>query len=199
MDILSEIDNAGFADAKSADLKKAYKERNQITLRNYADLLYMRILNDFYPRKDDILTQLEQLARTPGALMRVKMWDYCVTYRDAYHLPANVGEMIDFTERGYHTVVFDDGRPMSVDAIFRNTDLAWRLAFTFGSKFRVVYLRDEVRALSADYSSYRIGVYVQYYPKGLPEYFKTRMIDAYTKVRDRSLHLGKDSYVRGRF
>lgn len=199
MDILSEIDNTGLAGAKSVDLKNAYDQRNQITLRNYADLLYIRILNDFYTRKDDILKQLEQQARTPGALMRVKLWDYSVTYRTSYETPANVGEMADFTDRGHHTVMFDDGRPMSVDAIFRNTDLAWRLAFTFGSKFRVTYAREDTKAISSEYSSYRIGVYVQYYPKGLPDYFKKCMIDAYTKVQDRSLYLGKNSYMTARF
>lgn len=198
MDILSEIDSTGLAAAKAVSLVLAHSSRKRITFRNYADLLYARILDDFYPARAHLMKELETAVATPGALMRVKLWDYSVTY------PTNgdrlsVFDAVDASARGHHTVVFDDGRPMSVDAIFRNTDLNWRLAFTFGSQFRVTVSREDTKAISADYSSYRIGVYLHYCPHGLKDYEEKKLIAAYKGVCDRELYVGKNSFMTARF
>lgn len=198
MDILNEIDSTGLAAAKAVSLVLAHSSRKRITFRNYADILYARILNDFFPRREQILEELEKNVATSGALMTARIWDYSVTY------PTNgdklsVFDAVDASARGHHTVVFDDGRPMSVDAIFRNTDLVWRLAFTFGTKFRVKLMREDTKAISADYSSYRIGVYLYYSPYGLADYEEKKLIAAYTGVCDRQLHTGKNAYMTARF
>jgi len=199
MDTLTEIDSTGLAAAKALDLAFAYSRRNSLRLRNYADILYARILESFHPHKDKILEQLLTAAATPDAIIKAKIWDYSVTYRASYSVPANVEEMEDFSRRGYHTVVFDDDRPMSVDAIFRNTDLCWRLAFTFGSKFRVTFVREFTKMISSEYSSYNIGVYVHYHPNGLMPYAEEKLIRAYKGVCDRPLHVGTDVYMTPRY
>lgn len=199
MDILNEIDNTGLAAAKALDLTFAYSRRNSLRLRNFADLLYARILDFIHPHKNTILEQLITAAATPDAPIKTKIWDYSVTYRSSYDVPANVDEMIQHTNRGNHTVIFDDGFPMSVDAIFRKTDLDWRLAFTFGSKFRVSVAREFTKAISADYTSYSIAVYLHYHPNGLLPDSEEKMIRAYKGVCDRQLHVGKDVNLLGRY
>ncbi len=199
MDLLSELDTTGLASGNALDLKQAYSQRNRNLLRNYADILYARILGDVMYRKDFLLDKLTNNVSTPNAPMRVKIWDYSVTHPSVFELPRDTNAMVDFSNRGHHTVVFDDGRPMSVDTIFRKTDLAWRLAFTFGSKFYVTYLREDMKAFSQDYSSYRIGVYLYYYPQGLPSYHEKRLITAYTEARDRKLYAGTNVSMTARF
>ena len=194
MDTLSEIDATGFAAAKALDLAFAYARRNRANFRNYADLLYARILEFIHPHKNKILEQMITAVETPGSVMRVKIWDYSVTYpTDGNRLP--VYDAIESSKKGNHTVLFDDEKPMSVDAIFRNSDLRWRIACTFGTKFRVSCVQEDTKAVSQDYSSYRIGVYLHYHPEGLDMYSEKCMVDAYKAVCDRQLYANENSYM----
>lgn len=198
MDILSEIDSTGLAAAKALDLAVAYSSRTRACFRNYADILYARILDDVHPRRHKILQDLEVAVADAGACMSVKIWDYSITY------PTNgeklsVFDAMDASARGHHTVVFDNGKPLSVDAIFRNTDLDWRLAYTFGSKFRVRLTREDTKMISEKYTSYRIGVYLVYSPYGLAEYEEQKLIAAYKDVCDRQLHAGKNVSMTARY
>lgn len=198
MDILLEIDATGLAAAKALDLAHAYSQRNRATFRKYADILYAHILDTIHPRKKQILDELETEVGTAGAVMRARLWDYSVTYPTDGN-PLSALDAVECSNRGNHTVVFDDGKPMSVDAIFRNTDLAWRLAFTFGSKFRVSFVREDTKLVSGTYSSYRIAVYLHYEPHGIGEYGEQKMIEAYKAVCDRQLHVGTNVYMTARF
>jgi hypothetical protein len=198
MDTLTEIDSTGLAAAKALDLAFAYAKRNRATFRDYADILYTHILEFFHPHKDKILEQLVTAAATPGAPIKTKIWAYSVTYRTDGEV-AQISDMVDFSKRGCHTVLFDNDRPMSVDAIFRNSDLCWRLAFTFGSKFRVTFVREFTKMISSEYSSYNIGVYVHYHPNGLLPYAEEKLIAAYKGVCDRPLHVGTGVYMTPRF
>lgn len=198
MDALSEIDNTGLATSKVLDLSLAYAKRNRAIFRNYADILYPRILDSFHPHKDRIFKQLENAASTPNVPIRARIWDYSVTYR-VDGGTADAVDMQDFSNRGHHTVIFDMGHPMSVDAIFRNSDIAWRLAFTFGSKFRVTFVQEETKLISEQYCSYKIGVYVNYHPNGLLPHAEERLIRAYKDVCDRQLYTGDIVYMTSRY
>lgn len=199
MNTLAEIDATGLAAAKAADLDNAYALRTATLYRNYADMLYTRILDSFYPNKETILNQLEKAASTPNAPIKTKIWDYSVTYRVDGNA-ALAEDMQDFTKRVLHTVLFDDGRPLSVDAIFRNSDLAWRIAFTFGSKFRVTVDREFTKMVSEDYMSYQMGVYVHYHPNGLLPYAEEKLIAAYNGVSGRVLYAGTGAhYMEGHY
>jgi len=198
MDTLSLIDSTGLAASKALDLSLAYAKRNRATFRNYADLLYPRIFDFFHPHKDLILKQLENAAATPNAPIKTRIWDYSVTYRVDGGV-AHASDMADFSRRGHHTVIFDEGLPISVDAIFRNSDIAWRLAFTFGSKFRVTFVQEQTKLVSDQYCSYKIGVYVHYYPDGLLPHAEECMIRAYKDVCDRDLYTSNSSYMTSRY
>lgn len=197
MDILAEIDDTGFAAAKVADLESAANTRRLIDLRNYADILYANIVEETHARKDALLSELISAVADPDKIMKVKLWDYSVAYPYAGHvsLPA---DMVRFSNLGHHTVVFDNGRPLSIDAIFRKTDLSWRLAATFGSKFRVSVIQEDTTFVSSQYTGYRMGVYLSYYPEGLPEYARERLVNAYKGMCERELHVGECVYMTSR-
>lgn len=198
MDTLLEIDSTGLAAAKALDLARASAERKRLTFRNYADLLYPRIFDFFHPHRDLIFKQLETAAATPHAPIKTRIWDYSVTRRVDGGV-ARAIDMEDFSKRGHHTVIFDSGHPMSVDAIFRNSDITWRLAFTFGSKFRVTFVQEQTKLISDEYCSYRVGIYVHYHPDGLMPHAEERLIRAYKDVCDRDLYTNGDSYMTGRY
>lgn len=198
METLAEIDATGFAAAKVVDLASAVATRNTTKFRNYADILYTIILADIHPRKNAILAELVSAVAVPGMPMKAKLWDYSVTYPYLGHV-SQVADMVRFSNHlGHHTAVFDNGEPLSVDAIFRNTDLSWRLAFTFGSKFRVSVVQEETKFVSSEYSGYRMSVYLNYYPEGLHPYAEERLVRAYKDVCDRQLHVGKNVYMTSR-
>jgi hypothetical protein len=197
MDILAEIDQTGIGSAKGLELAIASSKRNTLKLRNYADILYVRIFEDVFPHRNNHLENLKKAIEDPNAPMRVRIWDYSVTYRvDGNSSQAE--DMPSFSERGHHTVLFDNGKPISVDTIFHNTDLAWRLAFTYGSKYRVSLVREDLKATNGEYDSYRIGVYLHYHPNGLLPYAEEQMIRAYKGVCDRQLYVGDCTEMTGR-
>lgn len=198
MDTLSEIDSTGLAAAKALDLAFAYAKRNRATFRDYADLLYPRIFDFFYPHKDLIFKQLEKAASTPKTPIRTRIWDYSVTYRVDGGV-AQISDMQDFSQRGHHTVIFDNGRPMSVDAIFRNSDISWRIASAFGSKFRVTFVQEETKVISSQYCSYKVGVYINYHPNGLLPYAEEKLIAAYKDMSGREVYQGDVVYMTARY
>lgn len=197
MNTLIEIDSTGFAAAKAAHLNSAAATRRLAKFRNYADILYAHILDDIHPRKDVLLSELISDVADPEKPMKVKLWDYSVAYPYLGHI-SQASDMIRFSNLGHHTVVFDNGSPLSVDAIFRKTDLAWRLAFTFGSKFRVTVIQEETKFVSSEYTGYRMGVYLSYYPDGLHPHAEDSLIRAYKDVCGRQLHAGECVYMTSR-
>jgi len=198
MDTLAEIDATGLAAAKAAALDNAYSQRTAAVYRNYADILYSRILDYIHPHKDKILDRLITAASVPNAPIKTKIWDYAVTHRVDGNV-AQVSDMKSFSNRGNHTVLSDDGRLMSVDMIFRKSDIAWRLAFTFGSKYRVTFVQEHTKFLSGEYCSYQIAVYLHYHPDGLLPSAEESLIAAYNGVSGRVLHVGESVFMTPRY
>jgi len=187
-DLLEEISNTGLAANKLNDLALASHERNTRTLRNYADLLYDSILNEMLPRRDQILEELEDAIRN-GRPQEVKLWTYSVTY----HTGLDRETMADLAASGHHTVIFDDERPMSVDRIVQHTDILWRLAFTFGTHFRVTRRRGYLRACGEDREGYEMELWLEYV-SDLTEDEANSLVAAYKSMRNRPMYQG--SFVR---
>jgi hypothetical protein len=193
--LLAEIDLSGIAWEKAGRLGMANYERKKVILRNYADILYTFILDSIRYLKDFLLEELEKAIKNPDLPMRVKIWDYSVTHRTDGGTACK-RDMADFSNRGHHTVVFDNGKPVSVDILFRKTDICWRLAFTFGSHYSVTFVQDDIKAVTDEYSSYRISVYLNYHPN----FRQTKeLLSAYKDATGRRLYMGKDVCMTARF
>lgn len=194
MELLSEIDNTGWAANAMAGLDTAARERSQLVLRNYADILYDFILNEVHHKKDYLLNKLrENIAE--GTKGGVLLWSYRNTFHDRM---LDSYEMSRLSEEGFHTVIFDGGVPMCVDRIVQNSDILWRLAFTFGSRFRVKRVYGAELHRSAERTTFEFELRLEFVPEGLNEFEEKKLIDAYKGVANRQMYSSGDAMMTAR-
>jgi hypothetical protein len=193
MDLLAEINDCGFAANHMEELDAACAEHRITTFRNYADLLYVEILKTLEILRNNVLTQLKENARK-GIKGGVRIW----SYHTCHHQGIDRAIIAGLSERGLHTVLFDDGVPMSVDRIVQNSDVLWRLAFTFGSRFRVKRVRSLLRCVNYEYECHEYELRVEFVPEGLQAYENEKLVNAYVGVTGRELHEGKNVHMTSR-
>ena len=194
MDLLAEINDTGLAVNSLPALDAAAEEYKARVFRNYADLLYDTILNTMHPKRASLMKELEDNLRE-GVKMGVTLWSYTTTH----HQGLSSDKMNELSAIGLHTVVFDDEVPMSVDRIVQNSDLLWRLAYTFGTRFRVKRVRCGLRSLSEGFSSYEYELRMEFVPEGLAAWEIAKLTDAYKANLNRPFHVGRDVHVSPRY
>lgn len=194
MDLLADINASGLAANYLERLDEAANEYKARVFRNYADLLYDTILNAMHPRRADLMTELENNLRN-GIKSGVTLWSYTTTH----HQGLSSDKMNELSAIGLHTVVFDDEVPMSVDRIVQNSDLVWRLAYTFGTRFRVRRVRCALRSISEDYSAYEYELRMEFVPEGLSEWEVAKLTDTYKACLNRPFHVGRNVHLSPRY
>jgi hypothetical protein len=146
-----------------------------------------------HPQRNNLLENLETNIRE-GRKGGVKLWSYSVTF----HEGLDSSTMTGLSEVGQHTVVFDDDAPMSVDRIVQNTDLRWRLAFTFGANFRVSRRYGSLRVYGEDRNCYEMELWLEYV-ENLAEHEIKSLLSAYRGVMNRPLYQSKEFRMSPRY
>ena len=97
-------------------------------------------------------------------------------------------------------VTYDTYRPIKVDRIFRNSDLAWRLSLVLGPNFFPSYrwerLEDVGDTVEEGFHVYKKTLYVTYYPFGVKKTHLDKLLSVARRQAER-VSLGEKTNFHG--